>query len=88
MRHSPSEVDHGVAVEEVDGIEVMKGKIRAATKKEEIRTPPIKKEINLSLVEEEDIGATFVEEDAAPTLQEEARVIIAGRMVMWKANVA
>ena len=55
-----------MAVEEVDGIAIMKGKIRAATKKEEIRTPPIKKEINLSLVEEEDIEATFVEEDAAP----------------------
>ena len=49
--------------------------------------PPIKKESNLPLEKEEDIEATFVEEDVAPTLQEEARVTIVGRMVMWRVNV-
>ena len=77
-----------MAVEEVDGIETMKGKIRAAIKKEEIQTPPIKKESNLPLQEEEDTEATFVEEDAAPTLQEETRVTIVGRMAMCRVNVA
>lgn len=77
-----------MAVEEVDGIGIMKGKIRAAMKKGEIQTPPIKKEGHLPLEEEEDIEATFVEEDAAPILQEEARVTIVEKMVMLRVNVA